>query len=84
MKKPLMVAASGLAGLTIGLAGCGDDKGDGGGGTSTFPTVTTGVTTEDTGTGFTATGENESTTTTGENEGTTTGEDNGGGGGDDG
>ena len=41
MKKPLMVAASGLAGLTIGLAGCGDDKGDGGGGTSTFPTVTT-------------------------------------------
>ena len=80
MKKPLMLAVSGLAGLTLGLAGCGDDKENGGDGTSTtIPTVSTGTSTEDTTTGF---------TTTGEDEGTTTGEDNGGnsgkGGGDDG
>jgi hypothetical protein len=28
MKKPLMVAASGLAGLTLGLAGCGGRQGE--------------------------------------------------------
>ena len=73
MKKPFILLASGLAGLTLGLAGCGDDNENGGGGTSTtVPTAST----EDTTTG---------STTTGEEEGTTTGEDNGSGnGGDDG
>jgi hypothetical protein len=78
MKKPLLLAASGFAGLAFGFAGCGDDKENGGGTSTTFPTVSTG-TTEGTTTGF---------TTTGEDEGTTTGEDKGGssgkgGGGDD-
>jgi hypothetical protein len=77
MKKPFILLASGLAGLTLGLAGCGDDNENGGGGTSTtVPTASTGTSTEDTTTG---------STTTGEEGGTTTGEDNGSGnGGDDG
>ena len=63
MKKPLMLATSGVLGLVLGLAGCGDDK-ENGGGTTTGPTATfpTG-TTEDTSTGSTTTGEDEGTTT---------------------
>jgi hypothetical protein len=44
MKKPLLLAASGFAGLAFGFAGCGDDKENGGGTSTTFPTVSTGTT----------------------------------------
>ena len=73
MRKPLTLAAIGLAGDRLGRAGCGDDNGNGG---STTPTTTEGTTTFGTTTDETTT---EGTTT----EGTTTGEedddDNGGG-----
>jgi hypothetical protein len=39
MKKPAMLAAIGLAGFVIGIAGCGDDNGNGGGTTNTVNTV---------------------------------------------
>jgi hypothetical protein len=43
MKKSLMLVASGLAGLTLGLAGCRDDEENGGGATTTtVPAATTG------------------------------------------
>jgi hypothetical protein len=43
MRKPLMLVAIGLAGLVLGLAGCGDD--DDGNGGATVPTLTEGTTT---------------------------------------
>jgi hypothetical protein len=74
MRKPLMLLAIGLAGLVLGLAGCGDDNGGGSGTTTNDISISVGTTTDGVTTGGTTT---NGTTT----DGTTTDEDDDDGGG---